>query len=227
MIKAVIFDMDGTVVETTMTHDFPVWTELLKDYNISLSLPVFQKFLGKKASEILRMFVSDITDPQIETSLQKRDILLAQSLHEKGLKTTPGLINFLFLLQKKGLFVALATGAGRKKLQAISKYVPLEDYFPVIVTADDVARGKPHPDLFLRAAEKLDIPAKECVAVEDSHNGITAAHASGMKCIAIATTHKKEELKNADKIIDSFDELTLEDIVHLEGDKATTLAPSR
>lgn len=227
MIKAVIFDMDGTVVETTMAHDLPVWTALFQDYNVKLSLPVFQKFLGKKASEILKQLVPEITDEQIETSLQKRDVLLAQSLHKKGLKTTPGFMNFLLLLQRKGILVALATGAGRKKLEAVCKYVPLEDYFPVIVTANDVARGKPHPDLFLRAAEKLGVDPKECIVVEDAHNGIEAAHASGMKVITITTTHPKNELLNADKIIDSFDELTLEDIIHLEGDKATTLAPSR
>lgn len=212
MIKAVIFDMDGTVVETTMAHDLPVWTTLFQDYNVKLSLPVFQNFLGKKASEILKQLVPGITEQQIETSLQKRDVLLAQSLREKGLKTTPGFMNFLLLLQRKGILVALATGAGRKKLEAVCKYVPLKDYFPVIVTADDVARGKPHPDLFLRAAEKLDVAAINCIAVEDANNGIDAAHTAGMKCIAIATTHTKDELRNADKIIDSFDELTIEDL---------------
>lgn len=207
--------MDGTVVETTMTHDLPVWTTLFQDYNVRLSLPIFQSFLGKKASEILHQLVPGITDEQIETSLQKRDVLLAQSLHEKGLKTTPGFMNFLLLLQRKGILVALATGAGRKKLEAICKYVPLKDYFPVIVTADDVARGKPHPDLFLRAASMLRIDPKKCIVVEDAHNGITAAHASGMKVIAITTTHPKNELQNADKIIDSFDELTIEDLEKL------------
>lgn len=215
MIKAIIFDMDGTVVETTMAHDLPVWTALFQDYNVRLSLPVFQNFLGKKASEILKQLVPEITDEQIETSLQKRDVLLAQSLHEKGLKTTPGFMNFLRLLQRKGILVALATGAGRKKLEAVCKYVPLGDYFPVIVTADDVARGKPHPDLFLRAAEKLDVVATDCIAVEDAHNGIDAAHTARMKCIAIATTHTKEELKNADLTIDSFDELSFDDIQNL------------
>ncbi len=215
MIKAVIFDMDGTVVETTIAHDLPVWTALFQDYNVRLSLPVFQKFLGKKASEILHQLVPGITDQQIETSLEKRDVLLAQSLHEKGLKTTPGFMNFLLLLQKKGILVALATGAGRKKLEAVCKYVPLDNYFPVIVTADDVARGKPHPDLFLRAAEKLGVNANECITVEDSYNGIDSSHTAGMKCIAIATTHTKDELKHADKIIDSFDELTIEDFNHL------------
>lgn len=215
MIKAVIFDMDGTVVQTSMTHDLPVWTALFQDYNVKLSLPVFQAFLGKKASEILHQLVPGITEQQIETSLQKRDVLLAESLHEKGLKTTPGFMNFLLLLQRKGILVALATGAGRKKLEAVCKYVPLKDYFPIIVTANDVARGKPNPDLFLLAAEKLGVDPKECIVVEDAHNGIVAARASGMKAITITTTHPRDELQNADKIIDSFDELTIEDLEKL------------
>lgn len=208
MIKAIIFDMDGTVVHTTMTHDLPVWTELLKDYGVSLSLSVFQKFLGKKASEIFRQFVPDITDKQIETSLQKRDLLLSKSINEKGLKTTPGFTGFIDRLKKDGYKVALATGAGRKKVNIVCAHVPLKQYFSIIVTADDVKNGKPSPDLFLQAAEKLGVKEEECIVVEDAQNGIEAAHKAGMKCIAITTTHKKEELKNADKIIDSFDELT-------------------
>jgi len=207
MIQAVLFDMDGTVVETTMTHDFPVWTELLKDYDVSLSLSVFQNFLGKKASEIFRQFVPSITEEQIETSLQKRDLLLSQSINQKGIDTTPGLIGFLDRLQKNGCKVALATGAERKKVDIICNHVPLQQYFPVIVTADDVKRGKPYPDLFLKAADELDVNPENCIVVEDANNGIEAAHRANMKCIAITTTHKKDELKGADLVINSFNEL--------------------
>lgn len=212
MIKAVIFDMDGTVVETTMTHDFPVWTELLKDYGVLLSLSVFQNFLGKKASEILRQFVPNITEEQIETSLQKRDVLLSKSINEKGLKTTSGLTGFVQRLQKNGCKVALATGAGRKKVNIIFQHISLQKYFPVIITADDVEKGKPHPDLFLQAAEKLGVNPEDCLVIEDANNGIEAARRAGMKCIVITTTHKKEELTTADKIIDSFDDLEAEDL---------------
>lgn len=215
MIKAVIFDMDGTIIDTTVTHDFPIWKELLGEYGVDLSFLLFQSVLGKKAEEIYKHFIPTITDEQIKQSLDKRYRILAKSLEEKGLDLSPGLIAFLELLKKHDIKTALATGAGKEKVALIAKHFPLQKYFPVIVTSDEVARGKPHPDIFLKATEKLGIKPKDCIVMEDANNGIEAAHKAGMKAIAITTTHKREDLQDADKIIDSFNELTFEDIQSL------------
>lgn len=226
MIKAVIFDMDGTVVETT-THDFAVWQKIFGENGKELSFETFKRFLGKASKEILKEHFPHLSEKRIAEAAKKKDDLFSNSLARKGITTTPGLTDFIKLLKKYGYKLALATGGSRGKVNILKKYVPFDDYFSIIVTTSEVAKGKPYPDIFLKAADELDVNPEDCIVVEDANNGIKAAKNAGMKCIAITTTHTKEELKNADKIIHSFDDLTIEAIKHLEGDKATTLAPSR
>lgn len=79
-----------------------------------------------------------------------------------------------------------------------------------MLTADDVVKAKPDPEMFLKAAQRLKCRPEECVVIEDAPNGITAARAAGMKCLAITTTHKRDELKGADKVISSFNELAID-----------------
>lgn len=176
MIKAIIFDMDGTFVDTTAI-DFETWGKTFREYGVNLSL--------------------------------ERAAPLAIKLAKYGFK------------------VALATGATNEKVSIIQMHIPLRQYFSIIVDGGDVTKGKPNPKIFLKTAEKLRVKPQTCLVFEDTLNGIKAAHNAGMKCIAITTTHTREELKEADRVIDSFDELTIETIKHLEGDKATTLAHSR
>ncbi|MBI2431003.1 MAG: HAD family phosphatase [Candidatus Levybacteria bacterium] len=209
MIKAVIFDMDGTIVDTTKTHDYPTWKQVIEEHGGSLSFDTFRSILGKKADELLHDLAPHLTPKQIQQTAQKKDMLFSKSLKEKGLKITSGFGELLKRLKDTGYKVALATGARKSKVEIILKHVPLHKYFPVIITADDVERGKPHPELFLKAAKKLDVKPQECLVIEDANNGIQAAKNADMKCIAITTTHKRGELKNADRIIDSFDELDI------------------
>jgi beta-phosphoglucomutase len=93
----------------------------------------------------------------------------------------------------------------------------LEEVFQAIVSAEDVVHGKPDPDVFLKAAERLKMPPRKCVVFEDAYVGIQAGHAAGMKVVAVATTHSPDELREADVVVNRLDELSAEKLGALVG----------
>ena len=129
---------------------------------------------------------------------------------------TTGLVDFL--KEAKGnVGLAIATSASQVKVDGILDYLDFRAYFEVIITADQVANGKPDPGIFLKAAASLGVWSAECVVFEDAVNGVKAAKSGGMKCVAITTTHTREELTDAkaDMVIDSFSEIHLNDLRNL------------
>ncbi len=118
-------------------------------------------------------------------------------------------------LIQNNLKTALATAAVKDKVRVVLEITGLNKYFSVVVTADEVSKGKPDPETFLKAAGKLSCKPEECVVIEDATNGIRAAKNANMKCIAITTTHHRAELEEADKTVESFAELTAETIKNL------------
>ena len=207
--------MDGTTINT-QTYDFSAWGQIFRDHGKTLTKEEFKSFLGNTATEIIKQRVnSTLTKDEIQQEIEKKDAYFATALKKKQLTMLSGLTTFLAELQKYNYKTALATGADISKIRAVENYIPVSTYFSVIVHAGDVKKGKPDPEVFLMAAEKLGVSPQECIVVEDAPNGIEAAHNANMKCIAITTTHKKDELKNADKIIDSFKEITTEGVKNL------------
>ncbi len=210
MIKAVIFDMDGVVVDST-SYDFAAWKRLFSEFGLELSFATYKSFLGMLGRDIVKKLMNrELTKNEAKTFEDKKEQYFIEAVGKGDLKAIDGLLKFLDELVKANYELALATAGSRMKVAAVLKKLNLEKYFGVIVTADDVIRGKPSPDIFLKAAEGLKYSPAECIVIEDAPNGVAAAKAAGMKCIAITTTHEGDELKSADKIIGSFDELTAE-----------------
>lgn len=204
--------MDGTTINT-QTYDFSAWKQIFRDYGKTLTQKEFKSFLGNTATEIIKQRVNPaLTKEEIQREIEKKDTYFATALKKEKLTMLSGLTTFLAELKKHNYKVALATGADISKIRVIENYIPVSTYFSIIVHAGDIKKGKPNPEVFLMAASKLGVLPKECIVVEDSPNGIKAAHNAHMKCITITTTHKKEELKNADKIINAFDEIKIEDL---------------
>ena len=208
MIKAVILDMDGVVIDS-IRCDFLAWKRIFSRFEIELSFGEYKKFSGMKAWEILRQYVKNISEHEANILEGKREKYFSECLKRGGVMIMSGTQSFLNLLVQNGIHISLATAATRNKVADILKHFNIESYFRVIVTGDDVSRGKPDPETFLKVAEILNVRPEECVVIEDAPNGIMAAKNSNMKCIAITTTHAYKELTEADKIIDSFTELTL------------------
>ncbi len=194
MIKALIFDMDGTIVDNMQVHT-AIWLELLADYGITMTPLQFQAATaGNTNSQLLR----SLLNPQMS------DAELAAIAHEKEtryrerfrpfLRPMAGLEALLQQAQQANMILAVATAANEPNIEYVLDGLNLRHYFATVVGADDVARGKPEPDLFLLAAERLNLPSEACLVFEDSLAGLEAAHRAGMQAVAITTSHAAEEM---------------------------------
>jgi len=126
-----------------------------------------------------------------------------------------GAKNLIDDLKHKGFLLAIGTSTPQVNLTFILEQVPLLNCFDAFVTGEEVSKGKPQPDTFLRAAEKLSLAPNRCAVVEDAVQGVEAGKAAGMAVVAVTTTRSREDLKQADLIVDSLTQLKAEDFVKL------------
>jgi beta-phosphoglucomutase family hydrolase len=207
MIEAFIFDMDGTLIDSTQM-DYEAWQRAMREYDAEFPYEDYIAKLGAKSSEIARQYL-DISDEEIDALISRREAYFKQIVDEKGLSLLPGAEQFLQQVRNAHLKTALATGANAQKLEFILNKLPLRQYFDAFVTADDVSQGKPEPEVFLQAAAKLGVEPANCVVMEDATNGLQAAKNGGMRCIALTTTRGADQLQGADLIVSSYAEIDL------------------
>jgi beta-phosphoglucomutase family hydrolase len=216
MIQAFIFDMDGTVIDSTQL-DYEAWQKAMEEYDTKLPYEDYIAKLGAKSSEIAKEYL-DVSDEEIDKLVSRREGYFKQLVDEKGLSLLPGVEQFLQQLRNAHLKTALATGANRTKLDFLFDKLPLRQYFDAFVTADDVSQGKPDPEVFVQAAAKLGVAPADCVVMEDATNGLQAAKNGGMRCIALTTTRGADQLQGADLIVGGYPEI---DLLHwLEGQQS-------
>jgi beta-phosphoglucomutase family hydrolase len=203
--KAIIFDMDGTLIASTHA-DYLAWKKLFADYEIKFSYEDYVPALGIKSAELAKD-VLHIDGEQLQQALKRKLVYFDEAIAAEGLNAIPYAAALLDYLQKHNIKMALATSSRREKMAMAMQHTDLLKYFDTIVTGEEVAHGKPAPDIFLLAAKKLNIHPSECIVVEDATRGIAAAKNAGMYCVAITTTHTADKLQGADLIIESFEEL--------------------
>lgn len=209
MIKAVIFDMDGVVVEST-GQDFSAWKKTFKEQGRRLTYDQYLSFLGKKGEEIVQQNINPrITKDEAAKIVKRKEQILLEDIRKNGIKPIKGAKQTIQFLRQNNFKIGLGTSAPIAKADVILESLGIKNLFDTYVVAEEVKRGKPHPEIYLKVAKKLNLNSKECLVIEDAPAGIAAAKNAGMKCIAITTTHKREDLLKADKIISLFKELTL------------------
>lgn len=220
MIKAVIFDMDGVLVDSERIH-YLAYNKLLRKHGKEISKEYFKrKLFGVPAKQNFIKIFSEQGENIDETKsdeLAKEKDKYYREISQSELTSFDGATELLKLLRKNGLKTALATSASKENVEMVIKKFGWENYFDAVVTADDVKKGKPDPEIFLKAGKFLGVNSQECIVIEDSKHGIEAAKKAGMKCIAVTTTHKKAELNAADLAIDSVKEIRIEKIRCMDG----------
>lgn len=203
---AVVFDMDGTLVDTTMT-DYLAWTEIFKIYKSEfVPFEEYHTLLGIKSSEILSSMLG-LEGAELEKAMELRMSFIERSLLEQGVTVFPGVPELLGFLRSSGKKMALATGAREEKMRLVLSKCNLGEYFNTTVNGDEVSQGKPSPETFQKAAERLNVDPLKTIVFEDAVNGLQAAKAAGMICIAITHTTPAEKLKKADLVISSYKDL--------------------
>ena len=183
MLKTIIMDFDGLIVDTEVVwyRIYVEWFRLHKQYD--LSVQEFLACVGSNAEDLFRKL--DAKGIHVDRDAFAQDTL-ACFIEESGrLPAKPGVEDFLKSARENGLSVALATSSGRKKPTVHLERLHLMQYFDLLVTAEDVERIKPNPDLFLKAAEKLGCTPAECLVVEDSLNGLLAGRNADMRVLVV------------------------------------------
>jgi len=221
MLGAVIFDFDGVLVDSEQIHH-KAFNRVLTKFHYQLSSrEYYDRFLGLSDEELLR-----IVDKERHLSLSNQQFgqLLGEkaNLFKEMAATEAGIIEgvpkFLNMLSDGKIPMAICSGALQPEIEMILEGAGLRNYFEVIVSAEQVERGKPDPEGFLLALKLLNkrmhksIKPEDCVVIEDSHWGLEAAKAAGMRAVAITNTYAAEHLKPADKVIEHLAELTLPDL---------------
>lgn len=209
-IKGVIFDMDGTLIETTEA-DYLAWKRVFADYHKELSFEDYFPLIGMKSAMVVQSRLS-LDEEETKKALSQKMRYFSEIVTEKGIQVVPYAIKFLKQLQEEHLKIALATSSRQEKMKLVLQLTNLTTYFDEIVTGDLVHKSKPAPDIFLKAAEKLQLKPEDCLVVEDAANGVKAAKNAGMKCVAITTTHTEDLLQQADLVVNSYEDLDLEKI---------------
>ncbi|AUI64398.1 HAD family hydrolase [Amycolatopsis sp. BJA-103] len=182
---AVIFDFDGTLADTTARYEHAL-RAALSAFGVELDPAWYRRHLGLSIHDLLAQHPGTAGPPHEEIIRLSRDRLLA-TVHT--LTPNPCVLTLLRAARQAGLRCAVASGAVRVLLEPGIAALGLTHEVPVVVARDDVARGKPAPDLFLTAALKLGVPPRRCLAVDDAPDGIAAARAAGMPVVAVRDGH--------------------------------------
>ena len=210
-----IFDWDGVVVDSSSHHE-ESWERLAKETGFTLPVGHFKKGFGMKNEFIIPNLLnwSSRLEEIQELSLRK-EALYREILIEWGIRALPGVAECLGELSKRRIPCAIGSSTHRLNIDTILSVIGLESYFAAIVTAEDVSRGKPDPEVFLAAAGRIGVAPNRCVVFEDALVGIEAAHRGGMKVVAVATTNPIEKLMGADLAVHRLDELSVDQLAAL------------
>jgi beta-phosphoglucomutase family hydrolase len=183
-IKAIVFDLDGTLIDSEKNY-YLSDKRLLEDFGINLTLEMKQRFVGIGNHQMISIIKQEYgLEESVERLTQRKNrYYLEIARHNSDI--FPEMKVFVDLLKRCGFPIAIASGSSKNVLDELILLLHLDEYCDVVVSADDVKNGKPAPDIFLAAAEKLGVPPENCLVVEDSKYGVEAAKRAFMYCMAI------------------------------------------
>jgi beta-phosphoglucomutase family hydrolase len=204
---AAIFDWDGVIIDSSRQHE-ESWNRLAREINKPLPKGHFKAGFGRKNEFIIPNILHWANDPaEVRVLSLRKEELYRQIIREEGLDPLPGVRTWLGRLAAAGVQCAIGSSTHRENIEVSLDVLGLRDFFRAIVSSEDVTNGKPDPEVFLKAAEKLGADPARSVVFEDAFVGIEAAHRAGMRVIAVATTNRIEDLGKADLAVLQLDEL--------------------
>ncbi len=213
-LKGAIFDLDGVLVDTRDYHH-QSWVQLGVEQGFELTETDFLESFGKQNAEVLPEFMGrSLTNQEIETLSYRKEEIYRELIAGK-LQLLDGVWDLLSNLKENGYATAIGTSTTRENLDFMLGNTDVDQFFDDYVTSADITHGKPAPDTFLKAAEKLNLKPPQCVVIEDAIVGVQAGKSGGMMVLAVTNTRSAEELQQADKIVDSLTKVSSIDFDHL------------
>ena len=212
--EAVLWDMDGVIADTGHYH-LMGWHEVFGRRGLKYSDDDFRRNFGKRNDAIIRSVVGEgIALEEVEAIAVEKEIVFRRKA-AGNLRLFPGVMELINSLKEYGVKIALASSAPIENIQLVTRTMGLDGSFEVIVWGREVTEGKPSPQGFLLAARRLSVEPRNCVVIEDSVAGVTAAKRAGMKCLAVTNTNPRERLVEADSVVDTLEKVKVADLAGL------------
>jgi beta-phosphoglucomutase len=199
---AILWDMDGTIIDTTACH-FSTWKTVLSQHGYLLDSDVYAANFGRNTRAVLSLFLGFEPEPELMERLIAEKSDLFRELAPIEAQLIPGVEGWLSTAKAYGIPQVIASSGSIENIQTMMSSFNLIDYFHQFVSGADLP-AKPEPDVFLEAARQLNRKPEECLVIEDSLPGVKAAKNAGMTCIAVTTTLPQAELSIADRVVDDF-----------------------
>ncbi|MBC5838389.1 HAD family hydrolase [Flavobacterium muglaense] len=212
MIQTVIFDMDGVIVDTEPVHRYAYFQQF-SELGIDVTEEMFTSFTGTSTRNTFQR-VKDIfqLEHDVEAMIERKRTIFNDAFdNKKDLELLPGVEDLIKDFHQKGMQLILASSASKVTIERVFNRFKLHDYFTHKVSGEDFPKSKPHPAIFEFAATLSIAPKENCIIIEDSTNGIKAAKAAGIFCVAYNSFHSKDQdLSEADLVINHFNEINFE-----------------
>ena len=224
MLRAVIFDFDGVITDSEVLH-LRAFNKSLIPYGVEISTKdYYTNYLGFSDFDCYKILVDKgllkIDERQIGDIIKKKSKIFEELTRTEG-RTIEGVQELLQMLEDNNIPMAICSGSLLVEIEAMLEESRLRHYFDEIVSAEQVRKGKPHPEGFLLSLKKLNkkyqplIAAGECIVIEDSHWGLKAGKAAGMHTVAVTNSYDAGQLNIAEKIVSRLNELTIDELRQL------------
>lgn len=209
MLKAVLFDMDGVIVDTEPLH-YKAYHLMFDDVNINVDKTLYASFTGQSTINICRRLVDHFKlniSPEELVQLKRKHFKYLFE-HDKELSLIEGVLTCIKDYHENGLKLVVASSASMSTIDRIFERFDLNQYFSGKFSGADLEQSKPHPEIFIKAAAHTGFSKSECIVIEDSTNGIKAAHSAEIFCIGFKSPHSSgQNYDLADLVISSFEEI--------------------
>ena len=217
MLKGILFDMDGVLVNNLEVHR-QAFAEFFRRYGVDRTFEELNRVFGMGNDDIMgELMPREIVERVGIRELGNQKEAIYREIYAPTITPQPGLLEFLAQSQRKGLRCAVGSSGFLANVDFVLDKCAIRSYFSAIVAGDQVTKCKPDPEIYLTAAAKLGLEPKECIVFEDAEAGIEAGKRAGMVVVALATTFTREflETTDADLIIDDFRDISVERLEEL------------
>ncbi|MEQ9424022.1 MAG: HAD family phosphatase [Cyclobacteriaceae bacterium] len=212
---AVIFDMDGVLVDNNHVH-IEAWKIFADKLGFELTPEKIKNdIFGRTNSDAFkRLYDPNLTNEELKKLSQEKEALYRE-IYRPQIKPVKGLIEFLNELKRHSIPMAIATSAIEENVEFVTSELGISSYFKVVINESHVTKGKPDPQVYLMAASQLGFEPADCIVIEDSLSGVQAGLNAGCKVIGLTTSHSSGELASTQLVSDDFSPLTFEKVSHL------------
>lgn len=201
--RAVLWDMDGTLVDSEEYH-WIAWREALLRKGITITHAQFLSTFGQRNDAIITQWLGTPSPDLIESIGSEKEEIYRKLVRERGIEPLPGVARLVRELHREGWLQAIASAAPRKNVEVVLQALSATHRFHAFVSAEDVQIGKPDPEVYLKAAERVKVPPAQCIVVEDAEAGIEGANRAGMRSVGVSRDGKRLA---ADLVVSSLDVL--------------------